>query len=74
MVARGFGYLLFFQETLTELSYEGLRIVDMQIDPPLATEPVVLSCDPTVRPTHRVNAMKALITTMFATSPTPRQV
>lgn len=46
MVARGFGYSLFFQETHTQLSYEGLRIVDVRINPPLASEPVALSHNP----------------------------
>lgn len=68
MVARGFGYSLFFHETLTELSYEGLRIVDRHTDPPLATEPVVLSHNREVRATHRAEAVRELITAMFDTS------
>ena len=68
MVARGFGYALFFQATHTELSYEGLRIIDLTIDPPLATEPVVLSRDLAARATHRANAVRDLILNMFATA------
>lgn len=68
MVARGFGYSLFFQETHTQLSYEGLRIVDARIDPPLATEPVVLSHNPEVHLTHRAVAVRELIAAMFAPS------
>lgn len=68
MVARGFGYSLFFQETRTQLSHEGLRIVDMRIDPPLATEPVVLSHNPEVHLTHRAKAVRKLTTNMFATA------
>jgi len=68
MVARGFGYSLFFQATHTELSHEGLRIVDLAIDPPLATEPVVLSRDLEAHPTHRANAVRDLIITMLTAS------
>lgn len=68
MVARGFGYSLFFQETYTQLSYEGLRIVDVKIDPPLATEPVVLSHNPDVHATHRAKVVRGLITDMFTHS------
>jgi len=68
MVARGFGYSLFFQETLTELSYEGLRVVDRQINPSLATEPVVVSHNPAVRLTHRATAVEELIISMFESS------
>jgi len=68
MVARGFGYSLFFQETHKQLSYEGLRIVDVQIDPPLATEPVVLSHNPEMPPMHRAIAVRELITDMLAVS------
>lgn len=68
MVARGFGYSLFFQETHTELSYEGLRIVDLTIDPPLETEPVVLSRDREARATYRADAVRDLILEMFTTS------
>src|SRR5690625_961464 len=68
MVARGFGYSLFFQETHTELSYEGLRIVDRSIDPPLATEPVVVSHDRFVRSTYRADAVRNLILHMFEAS------
>jgi len=68
MVARGFGYSLFFHETHTPFSYEGRRIVDMHIDPPLATEPVVLSHNPEVHPTNRAKAVRDLITDMFASS------
>lgn len=75
MVARGFGYSLFFQETHTQLSYEGLRIVDVRIDPPLATEPVVLSHNPEVHPSHRAKAVRQLLTDMFAVAPDrPRTV
>lgn len=67
MVARGFGYSLFFQETHTQLSYEGLRIVDVRIDPPLATEPVVLSHNPEMHSTHRAEAVREILSDMFAT-------
>lgn len=68
MVARGFGYSLFFQATHTELSHEGLRIVDLAIDPPLATEPVVLSRDLEAHATHRADAIRELVITMFTAS------
>lgn len=65
MVARGFGYSLFFQQTYAEWSYEGLRVVDREIDPPLAAEPVVLSYDRAVGPTYRAAAVRNLILAMF---------
>lgn len=65
MVARGFGYSLFFRETPSQLSYEGLRIVDVRLDLPLATEPVVVSNNPNVQATNRAKAVWKLITDMF---------
>lgn len=68
MVARGFGYSLFFQQTMTETSYEGLRLVHLKTDPPLPAEPVVLSRHEEARPTRRAEAVAEIITNMADTS------
>lgn len=73
MVARGFGYSLFFQETRTEFSYEGLRIIDREISPALDSEPVVLSYDPRVHATYRAKAVRDLSISMFDTPNTRPQ-
>lgn len=68
MVARGFGYSLFFQQTMTEVSYEGLRLVHRKTDPPLPAEPVVLSRHEEARPTRRAEAVAEMIHKMTDTS------
>ncbi|GAA2031836.1 LysR family transcriptional regulator [Yaniella flava] len=68
MVARGFGYSLFFQQTMTDMSYEGLRLVHREIEPPLNAEPVVLSHHMDAKPTRRASAVAKLITNMTDTS------
>lgn len=67
MVARGFGYSLFFQQTMTEVSYEGLRLVHRKIQPPLEAEPVVLSRHIDAKPTQRAQAVGKLIMNMTDT-------
>lgn len=68
MVARGFGYSLFFQQTMTDVSYEGLRLVHRKIQPPLEAEPVVLSRHVDAKPTQRAQAVGDLIMNMTDTS------
>lgn len=68
MVARGFGYSLFFQQTMTEVSYEGLRLIHRQIEPPLNAEPVVLSWPIDAIPTRRARAVGEIIMHMADTS------
>lgn len=64
MVARGFGYSLFFQQTMTEVSYEGLPLIHRAIEPPLQAEPVVLSWQIDAKPTRRANAVGEIIMNM----------
>lgn len=71
MVARGFGYSLFFQQTRTEVSYEGLRLVHRPTQPALDAEPVVLSRSMDVRPTRRAQAVADIIATLTDTSHHP---
>lgn len=73
MVARGFGYSLFFQQTMTEVSYEGLRLIHRPIDPPLQAEPVVLSWPFDAKPTRRAQAIGGIVTHMTDTSKAPPQ-
>lgn len=68
MVARGFGYSLFFQQTMTEVSYEGLQLIHREIDPPLRAEPVVLSWHTGATPTLRADAVGQIIMHMTDTS------
>jgi len=69
MVARGFGYSLFFQQTMTKVSYEGLPLIHRAIEPPLQAEPVVLSWQIDVQPTRRANAVGEIIMNM---TPSPK--
>jgi len=64
MVARGFGYSLFFQQTRTKVSYEGLPLMHRPIEPPLPAEPVVLSWQIDAQPTRRANAVGEIIMSM----------
>lgn len=64
MVARGFGYSLLFQQPVTNVSYEGLPLLNRQITPPLEAEPVVLSRHISVNPTQRAQAVADLISKM----------
>lgn len=64
MVARGFGYSLFFQQTRTKVSYEGLPLIHRAIQPPLQAEPVVLSWQIDAQPTRRANAVGEIIMNM----------
>lgn len=68
MVARGFGYSLFFQQTMTEVSYEGFRLTHRDIEPPLNAEPVVLSWPIDAKPTKRAQAVSEIIMHMVDTS------
>ena len=68
MVARGFGYSLFFQQTMSNISYEGLRLVHRDILPPLNAEPVVLSRHVDTEPTHRALAVEDVIRNMISSS------
>lgn|SRR5690625_1983587 len=68
MVARGFGYSLFFQQTMSDISYEGLRLVHRDILPPLNAEPVVLSRHVDTEPTHRALAVEDVIRNMISSS------
>lgn len=69
MVARGFGYSLFFQQTMTQVSYEGLPLIHRAIEPPLQAEPVVLSWQIDAQPTRRANAVGEIIMNM---TPSPK--
>ncbi|NLZ97260.1 MAG: LysR family transcriptional regulator [Micrococcus sp.] len=68
MVARGFGYSLFFQQTMTKVSYEGLPLIHRAIEPPLQAEPVVLSWQIDAQPTRRANAVGEIIMNMTTSS------
>src|SRR5699024_11263284 len=66
MVARGFGYSLSLQQTMSDISYEGLRLVHRDILPPLNAEPVVLSRHVDTEPTHRALAVEDVIRNMIS--------
>src|SRR5699024_10726772 len=70
MVARGFGYSLFFQQTMTKVSSVGLPLIHRALEPPLQAEPVVLSWQIDAQPTRRANAVGEIIMNM---TPSPNE-
>lgn len=65
MVARGFGYSLLFQRPQIDVSYEGLPLASLPIDPPLTAEPIVLAHDRQVPLTSRAAAVAAAASELF---------
>ena len=61
IVARGIGYAILVQRPPNKLSYEGLPILEKEVDPPpLPTVPVILAWPRGRRPSPRVSALADL--------------
>lgn len=60
IVARGIGYAILVQRPPNKLSYEGLPILEKEVDPPLPTVPVILAWPRGRRPSPRVSALAEL--------------
>ncbi|MGH3251428.1 MAG: LysR family transcriptional regulator [Trebonia sp.] len=60
IVARGRSYAILIQRPPNKLSYEGLPILEKEVDPPLPTCPVILAWPRDRRPSPRVRALADL--------------
>lgn len=60
IVARGLAYAILVQRPVNKLSYEGLPILEKEVEPPLPECPVVLAWPRDRRPSPRVRALAAL--------------
>jgi DNA-binding transcriptional LysR family regulator len=60
IVARGIGYAILVQRPANKLSYEGLPILEKEIEPPVPTCPVILAWPRDGRLSPRVRALADL--------------
>jgi DNA-binding transcriptional LysR family regulator len=60
IVARGRSYAILVQRPPNKLSYEGLPILEKEVEPPLPTCPVILAWPRARRPSPRVRALTQL--------------
>jgi DNA-binding transcriptional LysR family regulator len=60
IVARGIGYAILVQRPANKLSYEGLPILEKEIEPPVPTCPVILAWPRDGRLSPRVRALAEL--------------
>ncbi|WP_369137454.1 LysR family transcriptional regulator [Modestobacter versicolor] len=65
IVARGHTYAILVQRPLNKASYEGLPIIEREVEPPLPVCPVVLAWPRDVRPSPRVEALVALARRLY---------
>lgn len=57
IVARGLAYAILVQRPANKLSYEGLPVLEREVEPPLPTCPVILAWPRDRRPSPRVRAL-----------------
>lgn len=65
LVARGSTYAILVQRPSNKASYEGLPIVEKEVEPPLPVCPVVLAWPRRSRPSPRAQAMMALAQRLY---------
>ena len=66
IVARGLVYAILVQRPANKASYEGLPIVEREVDPPLPTVPVVLAWSRDVRLSPRAQALAEVTRRLYA--------
>jgi DNA-binding transcriptional LysR family regulator len=70
IVARGLAYAILVQRPANKLSYEGLPVLEKEVEPPLPTCPVILAWPRDRRVSPRVRALAELARSHY---PAPRQ-